>query len=341
MDVKAILNMDMASLGQALQRGLAWWLAELRGLMPRRWRERSQGRRLFASLDGDHLAVHRRTAQGWRSVAPVPAGKLDGAVFVLPPATALVGEFDYPVPSEAELYRMVALDLDRLTPFRADEVVFDVEVLGEAPAKGVMRHIAVAVVRRTVLAQILAKLHGLGFRPTAIGLAADDGRLRFDFARRLHGANPRRGGMLGRALRLAVPALLVLNLGLLILREQLAVESLREAVESQRLQVQLIERLRKRVELEEARRVDILDRRGRQSPLPVMDAVTTALPDGVWVTLLDWNGVELRLSGMASAGADLPSLLSATGRLRNVRPADGAAGGEGAFSVIATAVTTP
>lgn len=336
MDLKALLNMDMATLGQALRGGLDWWLGELKAMLPTRWRKGGEGRRLAFSIEGEHAVFRRWDGQAWIPVERPSGRQVEQAALVLPPGMVLAGEFDLPVPSMADLYRMVALDLDRLTPFRADEVVFDLEVAAGDGSRAPLRRVVLGLVRRTDLADIDARLKRLGLSPAAIAFD-DGGILRFDFARRAMGGAPARSGLVTRVLRYAVPVLLFINLGLIVLRDQGAVDSLRETVESQRLQVQLVDRLRKRVEAEETRRQAFIDRRQAQSPLALLDVVTTLLPDTAWSTLFEWDGHELRLSGISSEPLDVAALLATSPLLRNVRAVDGAPASDGGFAVAAGA----
>lgn len=339
MGVKAVLDMDMATLGQGLRRAFAWWRGELAGLLPARLRTALDGPQLVLTLDGDRPVLHRRTAAGWRVVAAPRRALFGKALLALPASAVLVGEFDYPVPSAGELRRMIALDVNRLTPFRAEEVVFDVALLGPPPAKGVVRRVALAVAHRRVLAELLARLAKDGLVPRGLVLLDDGaGTPRFHFALSALADQPAADPGPGwRLLPWAVPALLAANLALLVLRDQNATDSLREAVESQRLQVTLVERLRSSIEREDQRRRALLERQRRQSPLALLAALTEALPDQSWVTGLEWNGGTLHLRGAAPPDLDVAARLAATGLLSEVRPADDDDAGTEGFDLVAKA----
>lgn len=330
MDFKALLNTDMTTLGRTLKRGWAWWTGELSALVPAGLRARLSRPRLVVSIEDGAPVFYRAGAGVWRPVDK-PGRAAARAALVVAPEAVLIGDFDYPVPSPTELRRMLALDLDRLTPFAASEAVFDAEIAPGPAAKGAPRRITLAVMRREDLARDLALLAARGLHPASAGLADGAGGMRFDFTRDLDGAAPTRGGRLGMALRVALPVLLLANLGLLVLRDDFALVSLREAVEGQRLQVQRIEQLRRQVDREEARRRDLLDLARRQAPLPVLDAVTRALPDDAHATRFDWTGAELRLAGKAAEPGALPALIGATGLFGPAKPLDEAAGPPGSF----------
>lgn len=336
MELKALLNTDMTTLGRALKRGLDWWVGELSALVPAGWRARLLRPRLFVAIEGGAPVFYRSVAGTWRPVGQ-PGRAAARAALVVPPEAVLVGDFDYPVPSPAELRRMLALDLDRLTPFSAEEAVFDAETGPESVAKGGLRRISLAVMRREDLARDLAFLAGKGIHPAAAGLLGGDGGLRFDFTRGLDSGGRSRGGRVGMALRVGLPVLLLANLGLLVLRDDFALATLREAVDGQRLQVQRIEQLRRQVDREEARRRDFLALAQRQAPLPVLDAITRALPDDTYATRFDWDGKALVLVGKAPAPGAVPALVEATGLFETVRPENEGQG----FGLTATAKVRP
>lgn len=329
----SVLTMDMATLGRHCRRFLAWWGAELRAMLPRTWRDRVAGRSLIATVETDRVVLARRRGGAWRVVAKPSHRDLARATYLLPAAAVLIGEFDYPVPSAADLVQMLALDLDRLTPFRAEDVVFDVEILDDGRQRGGLGRIALAVVAKDRWAAYLALLAGLGIAPRAVATRDDQGRLRFDFARR--GTLGGSGGRWRRRWTIAAALLIALNLLLLVWRDQLALDRLAEAVDSQRLQVQLIERVRRQVEAEEARRHELVARLQARAPLAILDALTTALPDQVWLTSLIWNGTELRLSGGQSGPADVVAVLAGSGLLTDLRRDDAP---PGTFNVTATLV---
>ncbi|WP_133251534.1 PilN domain-containing protein [Zavarzinia aquatilis] len=340
MDIKALLNTDMTTLVRGLKRGLDWWAGELSALVPARFRARLTRPRLVVAIERGEPVFYRSGTGSWRRVDK-PGRAAVRAALVVAPEAVLTGDFDYPVPSPGELRRMLTLDLDRLTPFAAADAVFDAEVAADPAEKGATRRITLAVMRREDLARDLALLAGKGIHPASAGLADGAGTLRFDFTRDLDGAVQARGGRLGMALRIALPVLLLANLGLLVLRDDFATVSLREAVEGQRLQVQRIEQLRRQVDREEARRRDLLDLARRQAPLPVLDAVTRALPDDAHATRFDWNGAELRLAGKAADPGALPALIDATGLFGPARPLDEAAGPPGSFGLALAAKVQP
>ncbi|MCF4164785.1 PilN domain-containing protein [Zavarzinia compransoris] len=312
MKFRDLMQMDMATLGRQLSRGLSWWIGELRGMLPARWRGPS-GPRAFLTLEAGRLVLHRPSPAGWTRIEAPTRKAAAGAVFAVPPESVLVGEFDYPVPSPADLARMIELDLDRLTPFRPADVVFDVMVDtgGGGLARGVMRRITLALMRRDDLDALKAQLATHRVAPAAIALVSAEGRARFDFQKAAGGTSAT--GRWRTRLWLLVGLLVALNIGIAVVRDRTALDRLRDQVEGQRPLAQRIAALRRGVTAEDERRAAFVALKQGPGALDLLQRLTVALPDGVWLESLDWQGRDIRIAGHAPAGTDVAALVAAAG----------------------------
>jgi Tfp pilus assembly protein PilN len=77
--------------------------------------------------------------------------------------------------------------------------------------------------------------------------------------------------------------------------------------------------MRDKVEHEVARRADLLERKRKNAPLPVLDAVTAALPQDAWVNRFEWNGKTVHIKGHKKTSPDILARLEASPTLRNAR----------------------
>jgi general secretion pathway protein L len=171
--------MNAALLHQALIGFLRWWRAELLGLVPA-WLRRSPAvLAVTLAPDGTCGAVLHRSGQPPRSVLP-PCSSTDAlataargmqVLLAVGLAEALTRRIALPFAAANQLEEVLALDLDRQTPFRADEVAFAARVVARDPASRMLtaaltvapRH---AVARATQLAGRLGlRLHYVGPAP--------------------------------------------------------------------------------------------------------------------------------------------------------------------------------
>jgi len=159
-----------------------WWTAQLGALVPPKPRAALERRRMRPVLvfDGDHATLWRPGMEGERAVmlaaATIPLGGdaaaiagagraavaslangSPGSAPVMPkvvlsmlPRDVLRKTLTLPAAVEPNLLQTLAYDLDRHTPFKADELYFDAVVVGRIPAKRELRVDLVAC-RKTVV----------------------------------------------------------------------------------------------------------------------------------------------------------------------------------------------
>jgi general secretion pathway protein L len=177
---------DVPKLGRAF---LAWWAGELKMLLPRRIRaafERVPPMALVVSDQGWQLS--RRGDGGDRTLdIDRPAGEMgdelrqfvaasgtsDVAVLV-PYARVLIRQIELPILSEARVRPAVALQIDRLTPFKADAARFSCRIVERDQTANKMK-VEIAAAPSALIASIEARLAELSLTPTAINVTARDG----------------------------------------------------------------------------------------------------------------------------------------------------------------------
>ena len=321
MNLNAILNADMSTVGRWLSAGVAWWTDELRGLIPARWRERLSPRQdVIAQLAGDDF-VFWRNADGAATLFR-PKGTVRKARLLLPPETVLEREIELPSLSERDTRQMVSLELDRLTPFAADDVYWDIAYT-QASDGGRQRAI-MAVLRRSDAAALLAtaQQRDIGIRAISVGPSPAEGPSRFDFcpAMRRARAMPRTTAPFWWSL---AAVLLVLNAGLMVWRDTIATDQLRALADSQKVRVELAMRVHDRASAEAASRTRFLDHRNQTRPLPILEALTRALPPPAWVRRLDWDGTSLQLSGYKDPRFDIARAVASSRIFINVNADNG------------------
>jgi general secretion pathway protein L len=321
---------------------LAWWLGELRGLLPRRWRESGPRRHhLVLRLERPFARVYERRGRRLESVGSLVLPKAspgaeppqieqrlrrvlgrhkDSILLVLGDDDALTCTDLLPAAAEGDLGRIMGHKLDLLTPWSAEQGYVAHKVLGRR--RDGMLEVLVAAASRPRLDELLRDLASLGVRPAAIDVAvAGDGRpAGVDLLRT--GVPERRGGLAG----------LLLGLGLLLLagglgvigwhiyqRQQLLAEQSRLAAGLEQRLSDLPD-LRARIEALRAQaRFFADDRSSRPSPLLVLEVLSRLLPDTVWLTETRLDGNELFISGLAEEASTLVPLVEAAPEFEQVR----------------------
>jgi general secretion pathway protein L len=302
LNASEVLNADVKVIGRWVADGFRWWTEELAGLLNRSGREASR-RQVRIEPDGQ--------VQWLRDGAPIaPPRQPTSADVMLPANAVLVRTVPLPPLSRSDLRRLLLVDLDRLTPFDPEAVWLDHRV--GATGEDGRQLVEVAVLPRKAAAAALDAAQAAGAKPTALRVAAPErpGALAFDFLPAVKLAERTRAARRRETLAWSAFALLLAaNVAALVGRDVAATRALRDAEEAQRPTVALATALRRRVQDEEARRAAVLERRDRQEPLRIIEAVTRALPPPQWVQRLEWNGRTVRLVGYKRADFDLQAAL--------------------------------
>lgn len=314
MNAATILNADMATLRRWTADGWAWWLDELRGLLPpgllaRLHRDGS----VVAQPDGDGFMLVERGAV--RRADPAQA---TNAAITLPAGDCLVRDVRLPVLGRADLDRMLRFDLDRLMPFPAGTALVAVEP-GRADGSG-FQQVAVAALPRARAQAVIDAAAGQGItaRRLAIGMP---GALRFDFLPALRSGAGAAAVTPARRWWLVVALLFGLNLALLVVRDIQSLHSLEELVSAHATTATTARRMRAQLVAEDTARRDWAARRATDDPLALLSDLTRALPGSAWVQRLSWDGAQLRLTGFKRGGVDIIAPLRALPRFASVRAA--------------------
>ena len=321
MTLQELLNADVNSIGEWVRQGFAWWMDELGTLLPAAWRDRLSSR--------PRRVVEPVSSSGWRhwqngrpltqAQAARPAS--GGLALVLPPDAALVRRLEFPRLPLSDIRRMVALDIERLSPMAPHMIFHDVVVIDRDSADG-KQTVLLGVLPRQSATRWLEAARAEGLSPSVLGaaIAEDSPAYRFDFLPAVRAAAGESDG--ARVLRYwwaAVGALIIANIAVLVVRDMVDVSRLRQAVDEQRGATEAAAQLRRRVQNEESQRRDLIARQAQNDPLHILDALTRAIPAAAWVQRLEWNGQTVRIVGLKTGEVDLLAALRASPALINPR----------------------
>ncbi len=306
MEAKSILDADMATVAGWLRAGMAWWLDELRAMLP-------AGLRRQGGVLPGFVAWHG--PGDWQK-----CGKGDSPPVLVDPALCLVREMTLPPLGAADLQRLVRLDADRILPIPSAQLV----IAARADPADRTRVTVVGLRRETVRA-MLEELQAAGIAPTRFGLAVDGapGAMALDLTEALVDA-----GMIGPTREAAPPwwvlvgFLFALNGGLLVARDIEEVARLEALVAEQAPAVNAARRIANRIAGGQRQAQELAARRRQQDALGVLAAVTEALPPQAWVQRYGWDGGSVRLSGYKRAGVDVVGALRKSPQLVDVAAAD-------------------
>ncbi len=246
------------------------------------------------------------------------AGQGAGAVLRLPPELLLEQQAVLPIAAERDPERVLQYEMDRITPFTADELFWTWSVERRDRAQGRL-YLRLLLVPKARLAQVLGALREAGLRPTA--LEASTPGSPGSPARRiaLDRAQPARWRK--RALVVATAACAVLAIAAVAV--PFVVQSVRsDRVESQiadlRPQVDQAEALRRRI-LSSAAGTDVFEEQRSRvgDALQTLATLTDVLPDDTFLSELTLRARIVTISGQSAGAAKLIAALAAEHSIRN------------------------
>lgn len=263
----------------------------------RGFRERASVRSSDADFEEQIQAMRRRVARGRGGEARVD--------LFLPEELTLARVETFPAEARRQLREEAWWRLDSLTPYRPEELCYDVALLGAEPTTGFL-NVAIALAPRDIVDEAVAYAKAWGFAPQRVTAAPLEGfphgPLFFEVANAAAEIRPLRRAAAG----LALAASLLVAIG--VVRGVGAREALAEELETRQAEIeaQLADALAVREETLELAflAVQPLSRR-RSAYLTIewLDAMTAALPPGALVEQIDVDGDHVRIVGVA-AGAD-------------------------------------
>ena len=328
-----------------LWRGVAafwsWWSGELRGMLPPRVRRALMPRaqHLFLELDGTELVMSQGTAQ---NKAELTRYELDQAgetplqlsaqdelhqrarelVLCLPQDKVLARSLTLPLAAEENLREVLSFEMDRQTPFTAEQVYYDFSIVARSSAERTLTVDLVLATRR-MLDELLARLDQHGLHPDRVTINCGESG-GFAAVNLLPAGNRQRKAITPQLVNLALGALTLLLLvgavSLPLLNKRQQIEALEPLLETASAKAEEARRLRKEVDQLTANSRFLTDKKRSSRPvLELLDELTRILPDDTWITRLDIKGSELEIQGQSASAAALIPLIESSSILQNPR----------------------
>jgi general secretion pathway protein L len=283
----------------ALETFFGWWRSELQDALPTLFSRASTksvnriglapgGGYRLAQGDGDADFVARALS----------AGKRDSGVNVLtlPAGSVLLRTIDIPVQASARLRQILALELERATPFSADEATFDFVVENEST--NASRRVRQVIVKNEIVEGLVADLRRAGVELDRVDAEGVWG------INLLPASLRRKKSFRFRAEYALLAVSFIAACAAFYLRQDRMIDALearRTALETETSAV------RTAAAEANAAAANIDAARRHQADYPVvlstLAALTDALGDDVWLTELTIAGRDVTLSGSASSSS--------------------------------------
>lgn len=314
---------------------LHWWARQLRDAVPA-WLMASEtgdaGRRLIASVEPSSQGPDRIGLQVRRGGRPVTLGPYTidnagidsirsaaagqgAAVVRLQPGVMLEQQVALPLAAERDPGRVLQYEMDRMTPFNADELFWTWSIERRDRAQGRL-HVLLSLVPKIRLAPVLDALAQAGLAATAVEAPGPGGTVRRIMLDRAAASPWHARGLAvagGTCAILAVAAVAVP-----FVQQSAAQERVDRQIAALRPQVDQAEALRRRIQGAAAGSDVFADQRARVGDaLGTIATLTDVLPDDTHLTELTMRARVITISGQSAGAARLIAALAAEPGLKN------------------------
>lgn len=336
-----------AAIAQRLAAFWRWWAGELAQLVPEALSAQGRVARLpLLSLDGDGLALVPAPGAAAAESPRIDLESLDSgrartalrgmlesagetrarARLALAHGDALVRRVTLPLATEENLDQVLEFEMDRLTPFRAEDVYHDQRIVSRDATAGTLSAI-LAVARRDLVDARLVRLRGLGVSIQGVTLREEPSHpgapLDLLPPEQRGEGETRNERILRRSLAAAAVVLLMVVLFLPIWQKRETAIALNPVVGKAKQEAEAADAIGRDLERQVADYNFLLAKKhGAYPALAYIEEVSRLLPDHTWVQELQIKNTgktrELQIQGETNSSAKLLETLAQSELLQDV-----------------------
>lgn len=318
----------------------SWWGEELYSFVPDSIKKLlgHVTEHIIVKKDEKAIVLYRVNAKGTRFLAELPNDQdnetaiedlirkypqLSSAEVILElrPSQVLSRDIQLPLAAKNSLHQVVAYELDRYTPFTADQVYYDVQITGKDTEAGQLTA-QMAVIPRHKLDDLCEELFACELHPAIARLSnSDEGLPAFNLLP--SELRPSRSSVPKIVSIVVGLLLLLLLLGLLLVplwSEQRLITDLEGELSVVSKEANEVQGLKKSVETRLRETNFLLDKKRSEPVLVhVLEDLTKRLPDGTWLTYLQYKNGNLQVRGESADASSLIALIEASPLFENTR----------------------
>lgn len=311
-----------------------WWLGELKSVMPDSWRARLQHamRRVTLEVSEDSVVlgveennqIQRHETFSLTQDADLQKQQLRDfliekelleahRVLLLDGAGVLRKEVRLPLAAESNLQQVLRFEMDRQTPFRADDVYFGWKVIGHDKEAGQVR-VDLAVVPRAEIDATCETLAARGLGVAGVDVLHDNQPLGLNLLppdRRVKIINQKT--RLNQVLAVSTVVLIAVFMVLSLYLRAHQVEEYEAAIESVRTEALRVQRIRDQIN-DTMESAGFLAQRRNGTPLAVdvLADITRTLPDDTYLDRLVVGENSVQMQGKSQNAQQLIQLVNAS-----------------------------
>lgn len=322
-----------------LERFWHWWSGQLRTLAPALGATRVP----LVAIEGDTVTLVDPRPLDGKPDTSIDVGALDPARaasairallerggegrsrarLALDERQALVRRVTMPAATEENLGSVLGFEMDRLTPFRAEDVYHDHRVVARDGGAGTIT-VLLAVARRDEVDALVARARELGISVQGVAVAGHGELDVLPSGQRGEREKPRER-FARQVLGGAALVLLVAALAIPTIRKRAEVHAIKPDLDKSLAEAQATDKLMKELERQVADHNFLLAKKHERGPvLAYVEEVSRLLPDNTWLQQLDVKSTgkarEVQISGETVSSSKLIEVLEQSQLLQNAAP---------------------
>lgn len=333
---------EASSFLTALKRFWCWWLDELSGMLPD-WLSgqlKVQSRAILVSIDNGLCRIVVKNTQGTQQLTEFNSDAESSAeeieqrrslstlsndiILLLPPHFLLKKVISLPQAAVTKLDDVLKFEMDRNTPFKAEEVYFIHKII-ERDKEQKKVSVELTIVTRSVLDELMDKLLKQGIKVSAV-VPESSGMGEYSKPENnlisQHSGDGNRSQNRRRQHVQFWGLLIVLALlaGFGLFNRHQKVEQLSKAIEQPKQLANEAEKLRTELNrLEESYAFITARKITSYSPLTLLHELTILIPDNTWLTRFTIKDGQLLIQGESANSSTLISIIEQSDKFHNVR----------------------
>lgn len=311
-----------------------WWADELNALMPEQFRERRQfaRRRLLIQVSHGEIVLSVAGAEAIQSLDTLSTEQdiqlLQQRVrdllhqheltevhrdLLLSEQVILKSQVVMPLAAEVNLRQALAYEMDKHTPFTAEQVFYNWRVLSRNREAGQL-HFELFVTPRRPVEEQLELLKKLGLEPTGVDITTGEGPLNINLlpeAMRFHIVNQQ--ARTNWILAAAAVLLLALVMAQSLWLRQHQIGEINDAIEAVRSEALAVQQIRRQIDDASEAAGFLQDRKiHNQYKSEVLAELTRILPQDTYLDRLSMNAETTQMQGKSDNAQDLIELVNAS-----------------------------
>lgn len=338
--VRALLSLQQ--LKGKLSEFWQWWTAELIGLIPAAIRSPFEipSRMLLVRLSDNHCTLTTSTPQGENVLTEFSldshtsaeetgerrslSGFAEQTVLLLPTELILYKTITLPAATASRLENVLAFEMDRNTPFKAEEVYFTFRIA----SRDLKQHkiqVELTIVTRKILDDLTQKIASLGVQISRVVPGnlnqSEVGNPEHNLLPQTDSADKRSGAQTRRLLGLWGLVLVILFIAFIALYQRYQhAEQLSRDIQAPRTEALQAKNIRDELEQLKASRAFLINSKiAAPSMLVLLKTLTEVIPDNTWLVRLTINEGQVTFQGESSDASSLISLIEETQAFNNVQ----------------------